>query len=147
MAEPQEKPQTPSQQANRPLDIPAGAAPGGPSAGYQPQPARVQSPIYGGAGFGVPQQQHQAKPAAGRRLTIGQGITLSGEIEACEYLVVEGTVEAALKGASVLEISESGVFYGTVEINEATVAGRFEAHLAKQMRALIDGPQDGRRAA
>ena len=30
---------------------------------------------------------------------------------------------------------------------DRAVAGRFEAHLAKQMRALIDGSQDGRQAA
>ena len=65
----------------------------------------------------------------GRRLTIGEGITMSGEIEACDYLLVEGTVEAALKGAKVLEISSAGTFYGTVEIEQATIAGRFEGDI------------------
>ena len=72
-----------------------------------------------------------------RTLTIGRGITMSGEIEACDYLLVEGTVEAALKGASVLDISETGTFYGTVEIQEATVAGRFEGELTVQGRLTI----------
>ena len=67
--------------------------------------------------------------SSGNRLVIGKGITMSGEIEACEHLVVEGTVEAALKGASILEIADTGAFYGTVEIDEATVAGRFEGDL------------------
>src|SRR5690606_29396426 len=70
-------------------------------------------------------------------LTIGSGITMSGEIEACDYLVVEGTVEAALKGARVLEVEEGGVFYGTVEIEEATIAGRFEGDITVRGRLTI----------
>lgn len=88
--------------------------------------------------YGAPQQDTKAVVAgAGRRLIIGQGITLSGEIEACEYLVIEGTVEAALKGASMLEIAETGTFYGTVEIDEATVAGRFEGDITVNGRLTI----------
>lgn len=82
---------------------------------------------------------YAAKPSTGNesRLTIGRGITLSGEIENCAHLLVEGTVEAALKGASVLEISESGTFYGSVEINEAEIAGRFEGDLTAYDRLVI----------
>jgi cytoskeletal protein CcmA (bactofilin family) len=84
-----------------------------------------------------PHEQANAASSSDRRLTIGAGITLSGEIEACDYLLVEGTVEAALKGANVLDIAESGVFYGTVEINEATIAGRFEGDIAVHGRLTI----------
>ncbi|MAF68250.1 MAG: hypothetical protein CMH25_02765 [Micavibrio sp.] len=73
----------------------------------------------------------------GRRLVIGEGINMSGEIESCEHLLVEGTVEAALKGAKVVEISQSGVFYGTVEIEQATVAGRFEGDITVSGRLMI----------
>ena len=72
-----------------------------------------------------------------RTLTIGAGITMAGEIESCDYLLVEGTVEAALKGARSLEIAESGVFYGTVEIEEATIAGRFEGDITVHGRLTI----------
>jgi cytoskeletal protein CcmA (bactofilin family) len=68
---------------------------------------------------------------------IGQGITLSGEIESCDYLIVEGTVEAALKGATLLEINESGTFYGTVEIEQAHIAGRFEGDITASGRLTI----------
>ena len=34
----------------------------------------------------------EAAVSTGRKLVIGEGITLSGEIEACDHLVVEGTV-------------------------------------------------------
>ncbi len=73
----------------------------------------------------------------GRKLIVGHGINLSGEIEACDHLIVEGKVEATLKGASVLDIAESGVFYGTVEIEEATIAGRFEGDLTVAGRLTI----------
>ncbi len=87
----------------------------------------------------VPPQSHESAPlsAADRTLTIGRGINMSGEIEACDHLVVEGTVEAALKGSKVLEILESGTFYGTVEIEEATIAGRFEGDITVNGRLTI----------
>ncbi len=72
-----------------------------------------------------------------RTLTIGRGINMSGEIEACDHLMVEGTVEAALKGAKLLEIAESGTFYGTVEIEEATIAGRFEGDITVNGRLIL----------
>lgn len=91
------------------------------------------------AGNSAPYMGTTAISGAGsdRRLTIGRGITLSGEIESCDYLMVEGTVEAALKGANVLEIADTGVFYGTVEINEATIAGRFEGDITVNGRLTV----------
>jgi len=77
------------------------------------------------------------KTAEDSRLLIGRGITMSGEIEYCDTLVVEGTVEAALKGARSLEIAESGVFYGAVNIDEATVSGRFEGDITVNGRLSI----------
>ncbi len=108
--------------------------------------APVRTPVgaypgtYTGYGVRQPEQPSPASSAAtssDRRLTIGAGITMSGEIESCDYLLVEGTVEAALKGASVLDIAESGVFYGTVEIGEANIAGRFEGDISVQGRLTI----------
>lgn len=99
-----------------------GAYPGAyPSSGYQPA---------GSVGAGL-------STDANRKLVIGQGITLSGEIESCDYLIVEGTVEAALKGASRMDITENGAFFGTVEIDEATIAGRFEGDLTVKGRLTI----------
>lgn len=89
-------------------------------------------------GYNAPNAGQENVASAGdRRLTIGAGITMSGEIESCDYLLVEGTVEAALKGASVLDIAESGVFYGTVEIADATIAGRFEGDITAHGRLTL----------
>jgi cytoskeletal protein CcmA (bactofilin family) len=135
-AKPETKPEEQSmsneeqaKQPARPIEIPGASS-------YQPQPARAPGSVFGSGPYpGIPGQAPKAPQ--GRRLVIGEGITLSGEIEACEYLVIEGNVEAALKGASVLEIAESGTFYGTVEINEATVAGRFEGEITCNGRLTI----------
>ncbi len=74
----------------------------------------------------------------GRKLTIGQGITMSGEIENCDQLLVEGTVEATLNGAKLLDIAETGIFYGSVDIEEAVIAGRFEGDLTVDGRVTIE---------
>ena len=80
----------------------------------------------------------QGNSGNGRKLVIGQGITMSGEIEACEHLIVEGTIEATLKGANVLDVYESGAFLGTVEIDEANIAGRFEGDITVKGRLTIE---------
>jgi len=79
-----------------------------------------------------------ATTSDGRKLTIGQGITLSGEIENCDQLLVEGTVEATLNGAKLLDIAETGIFYGSVDIEEAVIAGRFEGDLTVDGRVTVE---------
>ncbi len=115
---------------------PAQAAGRGAVGGY-PGAASAPTPYAGASGYGVPARDSNAAVSSDRRLTIGSGITMSGEIESCDYLLVEGTVEAALKGANVLEIAESGTFYGTVEIGEANIAGRFEGDITVHGRLTI----------
>lgn len=117
--------ETSENQGQRPVDIPGGSPYQRPMAG----PAQ-----YGYAGMQSGAMQSQS---SGRRLMIGEGITLSGEIEACDHLVVEGTVEAALKGAKILDIAENGVYYGTVEIENATIAGRFEGDIRVDGRLTV----------
>ena len=121
------------------IDIPGGvfSRPGqqAPIAGRVPGAYPGAYP--GAATYGQQNSATANDPASGRKLYIGQGITLSGEIESCDHLVVEGTVEAALKGASVLEIAEAGAYFGTVDIDEATIAGRFEGDLTVRGRLTV----------
>lgn len=102
-------------------------------------PSRGYPGAYPGYSAGAPRADSESENEnlGDRRLTIGAGITMSGEIESCDYLLVEGTVEAALKGASVLDIAETGVFYGTVEIDDATIAGRFEGDITAHGRLIL----------
>ena len=110
-------------------------------ASYQPSVARSSG--YTGGSYSSSSSSYTAPHAPDaysgneRTLTIGRGINMSGEIDACDHLMVEGTVEAALKGAKLLEIAQSGTFYGTVEIEEATIAGRFEGDLTVNGRLTI----------
>ena len=133
-------PETTSENSdNRSVDIPASGNPFQRSAPAAAAPARPAVPAYGAGNYpsyGTPVAS-SSSATGGRRLVIGEGITMSGEIESCDHLVVEGTVEAALKGANILEIAEKGMFYGTVEIAEATIAGKFEGDITCSGRLTI----------
>lgn len=120
------------------VDIPGNnfQRPGAPAAAQASRPAYPGS--YPGANSSSSSYQANDAAASGRQLIIGAGITMSGEIEACDHLVVEGTVEAALKGASMMDVAESGAFYGTVEIEEANIAGRFEGDITVKGRLTIE---------
>jgi cytoskeletal protein CcmA (bactofilin family) len=127
--------------AGRNIDMPAspyqrpGQAPVRAGAGY---PGAYPAAAYPGRTATPTTPATTPSMSAGdSRLIIGRGISISGEIEACDHLIVEGTVEAALKGASNLEIAENGTFYGTVDIQEATVAGRFEGDITVHGRLTV----------
>ena len=75
--------------------------------------------------------------AESRRLTVGRGITLSGEIRACDLLIVEGQVEATLSESRAIEISASGVFKGMADIESAEVSGLIEGELVVRNTLII----------
>ena len=72
-----------------------------------------------------------------RQLSVGRGISLSGDITSCEKLSIEGTVEANLINCRALAIAESGLFKGSTSIEEAEVCGRFGGDLTVRRRLLI----------
>lgn len=73
----------------------------------------------------------------GKKLIVGREISLSGQISACDTLVVEGTVEASLSNSRTVEIAESGVFRGEIEIDVAEISGQFEGSLTARTRLII----------
>lgn len=75
--------------------------------------------------------------AQGKKLIVGREISLSGEISACDTLVVEGTVEASLSDSRTIEIAETGIFRGQIEINVAEISGQFEGSLTARTRLII----------
>ncbi|HEX4569300.1 MAG TPA: polymer-forming cytoskeletal protein [Dongiaceae bacterium] len=75
--------------------------------------------------------------AESKRLTVGRGITLSGEIRACDLLIVEGQVEATLSESRAIEISTSGVFKGVADIESAEVSGLIEGELVVRNTLII----------
>jgi len=72
-----------------------------------------------------------------KKLVVGREISLTGEITDCDILVVEGTVRASLQDSRRLEISETGVFEGKVEIDVAEIKGRFEGELVARSRLVV----------
>ena len=72
-----------------------------------------------------------------KRLIVGRGIVLNGQITSCDMLVVEGKVEATLTETRAMEIAETGVYKGSAEIDEAEISGRFDGNLSVRNRLLI----------
>lgn len=84
----------------------------------------------------------EVKPAPagdneGKKLIVGREIVLTGEIRACDRLVVEGRVEAALTDSRSIEIAASGVFKGKAQIDTADISGQFEGDLVVNQRLVI----------
>ncbi len=59
----------------------------------------------------------------------GRDILLSGEITACERLVVEGHVEVSLSNARLIEVAPSGVFKGSAHVEDADISDRVDGDL------------------
>jgi cytoskeletal protein CcmA (bactofilin family) len=73
------------------------------------------------------------------KLVVGPDIKMKGvEISDCDTLVVEGRVEATLD-SRVLEISQHGVFQGTIAVDNAEIHGRFEGELTVRKQLVIQG--------
>lgn len=98
-----------------------------PSSGLVPRPAASQ-----------PTAAAASDTAHSKMLIVGPGISLSGEITACDRLVVEGTVKVALNRTKAIEIAQSGVFTeGKADVEEAVVSGIYEGDLTVRGRLLI----------
>jgi len=71
------------------------------------------------------------------KLVVGPQIKIKGvEISDCDTLVVEGRIEATLD-SRVLEITEHGVFQGTIAVDNAEIHGRFEGELTVRKQLVI----------
>ncbi len=137
-----------AQRAATPAPISAPARPAAESEAAlpaRPMPVQPPSPRPTAAGGEAPQPsppqappRRPAEPAREvRKLLVGREITLAGEIAACDHLIVEGTVEASVRECHRLEVAESGLFRGAVEISEAEIAGRFEGEIIVQGRLVV----------
>lgn len=73
--------------------------------------------------------ENRSRHNDGKVLTIGRGISVSGDISACDTLVVEGSVEANLTAGRNLDIAAGGVYRGKAEVENAVIAGNFEGEL------------------
>ena len=106
--------------ADIPLDVPARAARTRLSrrvAAPQTEPVRRIAP---------------GADSEGKCLVVGRSIALSGRIESCEKLIVEGSVETEMDGCRELEIARTGVFKGNAEVENADISGTVEGVLTAQ---------------
>lgn len=108
------------------------------------------------AGMGVPPRPPvnagsplSTRPAGGpapaasaterRTMVVGRGISLQGTVTDAERLVVDGTIESQMMQASELFISQSGVFKGEVEVEDAEISGTFDGTLTARGNLVIRG--------
>lgn len=108
------------------LHEPAAPAPAVPVEPHEPTPA--PSPLKDIVAPRRPGESGLAR-APGRTLVVGRDIVLTGEIAACETLVIEGRVEGDITETQHLEIAETGRFKGRAEVQVCIVAGACEGEL------------------
>ena len=75
-------------------------------------------------------------------LTVGENISLSGEITSCDKLIVEGNVKVNLTNAEIIEISSSGNFKGSAKVETAQINGYFEGKL--EVKGVLQIQKEGR---
>ncbi|SNB53474.1 protein CcmA, bactofilin family [Arboricoccus pini] len=80
----------------------------------------------------------KSDPAETKKLIVGPGISLAGEITACDRLIVQGSVQVTLNQTKAIEISEEGRFTnGKAEVEEADISGLYEGELTVRKRLII----------
>lgn len=72
-----------------------------------------------------------------RRLVVGPGIHLQGNVSSCAHLVVEGRIDATLLTAQRMDILLGGQFTGVAEVQEAVISGRVDGTLTVHGRLLL----------
>jgi cytoskeletal protein CcmA (bactofilin family) len=118
-----------------PEPTPATSMPSSPPPVATPLPTRAAPPA---AASSPPPATSEA--AAGKRLIVGQGLSLSGDITACDLLIVEGSVQVTLNDTKAIEITETGRFTnGKAAVEEATISGVYEGELTVRGRLLVRG--------
>jgi cytoskeletal protein CcmA (bactofilin family) len=107
-----------------------------PTASYTPPPQRRATEI---PNFNTVRALDAA--GDGKKLVIGKQIRVSGEISGCEHLLVEGEIDAAVTGVSVLEVAAGARMAGSAEVDKAVIAGSFEGALT--VREHLEIPSGG----
>jgi cytoskeletal protein CcmA (bactofilin family) len=116
----------PPEGLRRRVELPTG--PGGPKPG---------APGAGAEAAAAPMAPQPEPDRYGKRLIVGEGIRLSGEISSCDRLVVEGEVEVTLNDTLALEIARGGRFTGGCEVEEADISGTYEGDLTVRKRLCV----------
>ncbi len=73
----------------------------------------------------------------GKCLVVSRSISLSGRIESCEKLIVEGSVETEIDGCRELEVARTGVFKGNADVETADISGSVEGSLTAREILIV----------
>ncbi len=77
------------------------------------------------------------RDAERRTLVVGRGISLQGNVQDAERLVVEGTIEATMINANELVVANGGMFKGEVQVDDAEVAGTIDGTLTVRNTLVV----------
>lgn len=132
------------------------AASGGDSGlGVPPfRPAPGKTPVFGSGtpqgptipssaprppGIAATRPSSPSREAAGERrtLVVGRGISVKGQVQDAERLVVEGQVEAELIEAAELAVSPGGLFKGNAQVEDAEIAGTIDGNLTAHGALIV----------
>jgi cytoskeletal protein CcmA (bactofilin family) len=87
----------------------------------------------------VDKEKDKSESRKEAKLVVGPDIKMKGvEVNDCDTLQVEVAIEATLD-ARVLEITEKGVFSGTVAVDNADIHGRLEGELTVRKQLTVHG--------
>ncbi|QEO16952.1 polymer-forming cytoskeletal protein [Acetobacter vaccinii] len=105
-----------------------------------PLPSGAGIPPMPGAARGLPQQIPGRREAPEQRtLVVGHGISVQGTVQDAERLVVEGTVESDMIRAKELVVMPGGLFRGSVEVENAEIAGTVDGSLLARGSLSVRG--------
>ena len=96
---------------------------------FRPEIARRVTPLTGGLSH--------SGTADSKQLIVGRDISLTGEINTCEKLIVEGQVQATLSACHSIDVAKTGTFTGTAEVEDCEVSGLFDGELIVHGRLLV----------
>jgi cytoskeletal protein CcmA (bactofilin family) len=77
--------------------------------------------------------------AAERRLVVGAGVELKGEVKGCQTLEVAGELDAPVAVSEHLVVGAGGALRGSCEVETADIAGSFDGTLSVRGRLLVRG--------
>ncbi|HCP01680.1 MAG: hypothetical protein CL573_03010 [Alphaproteobacteria bacterium] len=95
------------------------------------------------------ERSEESEPLRGgdaKTLTVGRDISLTGDISECDFLIVEGRIEAKLENARGFDVKRGGRFYGSARVETATISGRFDGDLnvTQTLRITASGKVTGK---
>ena len=102
-----------------------------------PAPPPQVAPAVPQSSQNAPKTAASAEDRKEAKLVVGPDIKMKGvEVNDCDTLQVEGRIEATLD-ARVLQISEKGIFSGTVAVDSAEIHGRLEGELTVRKQLVV----------